>query len=362
MKLSIFPYVVQNEIFDNLEISELLLLSFVSKNMKKLIKSSQTSRFKSISQIEYDNSRGYPIRVHIPFVSEFDSPLMEFRERRDYETDDEFFQLKVSGKVLNFQLHYRYSFPQVYFLKDSDRNSAIEAIHYYFLNFFGYTVEYLYRDDYLKIVPHLPKLSLCLKFSTEKVTYWPNQPEAIRDIKKIENFLASSPVLKRIFMDLETPEMFRPESKFYQAESIVLIQNFNTVPAFLRHFQGRQALLYCKTWDILDLIEFMNRWKSGEGSKKMEYLDIRMIANDIHQNEFLNALGVKRIDESKTPPTHTLPKLFNIGFGPNTFPIISRSYVVRETDNRVASVHILGNSFYFGVWNKTEEEFLKMVT
>ncbi|CAO4369369.1 unnamed protein product [Caenorhabditis nigoni] len=351
MKLSIFPYLVQNEILDNLKISELLMLSFVSKNMKKLIKSSQITRFKSIRHIEYDNA-GNPGRVHIPFMLNPEYRIMEFRERRDYETEDEFFQLNVSGKVLNFQLHYRYYFPQVYFL-ESDKDSAIEAMHHYFLDFFGDTVEYLYRDVYKKFVPHLPKLSLCLLF-------WPDN--GTTDIKNIENFLASSPVLKQIDMNLDTPEQFSPESKFYQAESVILTLYIKTVSDFLRHFQGRQALLECNTCDILDLIEFMNRWKSGEGSRMLEYLNIRKTSNGIHRNGFLNALRVKNIDESKTPPTHTLPKLFNAGYGLNTDPIISHSYVVRETDNRVASVSIQGQSFCFGVWNKTEEEFLRMVT
>ncbi|PIC55288.1 hypothetical protein B9Z55_000627 [Caenorhabditis nigoni] len=44
----------------------------------------------------------------------------------------------------------------------------------------------------------------------------------------------------------------------------------------------------------------------------------------------------------------------------NTDPITSHIYVVRESDNRVASVLIQGRKFRFGVWDKTEEEFLKM--
>ncbi|PIC42610.1 hypothetical protein B9Z55_009630 [Caenorhabditis nigoni] len=276
--------------------------------------------------------------------------IMEFKDRSDYETDDEFFQLNVFGTVMNFQLHKKYYYPVAYF-HPCDKESVIEAMHYYFLDFFGDTVEYQYIGNYKKFVPHLPKLSLCLCFWTGK---------SIGDIKPIEEYLASSPVLKNISMELDAPELFSPDSKFYQAESITLALYTRTLSAFLCRFQGRQAILHCNTWDILDIIEFMNRWKSGEGSRKLEYLNIGKIPNDIHRNEFLNALGVKHIDESTTPPTHTLPKVFKIGFGPNTDPIISHSYVVRESDNRVASVSIQKKSFCFGVWNKTEEEFLRM--
>ncbi|CAO4369413.1 unnamed protein product [Caenorhabditis nigoni] len=351
MKLSIFPYVVQNEILDNLKISNLLLLSFVSKNMKKLIKSSQSTRFKRISHILNAFCLGIDRLVCIPYMTCLDN-IMEFKDRSNYDTDDEFFQLNVSGKVLNFQLHNQYYYPVAYF-HPCDKESVIEAMHYYFLDFFGDTVEYQYLGNYKEFVPHLPKLSLCLSFWTGK---------RIRDIKPIEEYLALSPVLKWIDMSLDTLELFSPESKFYQAESISLTLYTRTVSAFLRHYQGRQAHLACNEWNILDLIEFINRWKSGEECRKLEHLKMALLSNEIPLNEFLNALGVKHIDESKTPPTHTLPKVFKIGFGPNTDPIISHSYVVRETDNRVASVSIQKKSFCFGVWNKTEEEFLRMVT
>ncbi|PIC13946.1 hypothetical protein B9Z55_027515 [Caenorhabditis nigoni] len=46
---------------------------------------------------------------------------------------------------------------------------------------------------------------------------------------------------------------------------------------------------------------------------------------------------------------------------PNTDPFSSHAYVVRVTDNCVASVSIQEKLIYFGVWNKTEDEFLKMI-
>ncbi|PIC42681.1 hypothetical protein B9Z55_009680 [Caenorhabditis nigoni] len=232
-----------------------------------------------------------------------------------------------------------------------DKESAMESIHNYFLDFFGDTVEHQYVENYKEFIPHLPKLSLCILFS-------PLKPERIGDIENTEHFLASSPVLKHISMSVAAPKLFSPESKFWQAESITLTLYSNTVPTFLRHFQGRQAFVTCYKWQDLDLIAFVNRWKSGKGSRKLETLNLQLISNDIPLNEFLNALGVKRIDESKTPTTHTLPVMFNLL---DTVPIISHSYVVRKTDNRVASVLIRNESFSFGVWKETEEEFLRMV-
>ncbi|PIC42784.1 hypothetical protein B9Z55_009747 [Caenorhabditis nigoni] len=312
MKLSTFPYGVQKEIFDNMKIPNLFLLSFVSKNMKKLIKSSQMTRFKSISHIVNGKSisPGIDRRIYIPFMTMADN-IMEISERRE-ETKNDYFQLNVSGKTMDFRLSNQYKFAEAYF-HPLDKEAAIESIHNYLVDIFGDTVDYQYVEHYKKFVPHLPKLSLCHSF-------WSGNGERIRDIKPIEEYIASSPVLKRTNMNLDTPDLFNPESKFYQIESIYLTLYTNTVPTFLRHFQGRQAFLTCYKWEILDLIEFMNRWKSGEECRK-----------------------------------------YKIGFHPNTDPIISHSYVVRKTDNRVASVSIQKEAFCFGVWNKTEEQFLRMV-
>ncbi|ULU09890.1 hypothetical protein L3Y34_014335 [Caenorhabditis briggsae] len=86
--------------------------------------------------------------------------------------------------------------------------------------------------------------------------------------------------------------------------------------------------------------------------------------NKTPDNRFLDAIGLKHIDKTKQPPTHTLPKTYNMHFKhakPNTDPITSHTYVVRATDNRVASIMIQRKKLWFGVWDKTEEEFLRMM-
>ncbi|PIC55061.1 hypothetical protein B9Z55_000496 [Caenorhabditis nigoni] len=150
------------------------------------------------------------------------------------------------------------------------------------------------------------------------------------------------------------------DSKFYQTESIEIEQHQNAFATTLRHFQGRQAVLTCFTrCKISDLIEFVNRWKSGEAYHKLERLEVGEVVED--QNRMLEAIGAKHIDPAKKVPTHTVPRVFNRYSEPNTKPIRSRAYVVRATDNRVASVLIEEKWLKFGVWDKTEDEFVKMV-
>ncbi|CAP38846.2 Protein CBG22205 [Caenorhabditis briggsae] len=372
MKLFKFPYLVQQEILHNFEYKNLFLISFVSKNMKKLIRSSQIERFKSTNSIVYDSNEQL---VCIPFKNTLDR-ILQVSDRFNHYVyfKNSYFPLDVAGKIIYFRI-CDISRCLVAFCHPWE--TAIQSIHNYFLDLFGSSVEYRWRtwNQPEFFIPQLQNLSaLSISCGVKLV-----------NLKKVQDYLSSSsPVFKRVdlrtryltfqnhyglFYSLiygdqhTTEELFPPESNLYQAESIGVTQRELATPAVLRHFQGRQAFIKCDMCKDQDLIEFVNRWKSGEAFQKLEYLTIGVCFNEISQNQILNAIGAKYIDAAKRPPRHTLPKVhikFH-GANPNTPKILSHAYVVRESDNRVASVLIQGRIFKFGVWNKTEQEFLKMV-
>ncbi|CAP38847.2 Protein CBG22207 [Caenorhabditis briggsae] len=368
MKLFKFPYLVQQEILHNFEYKNLLLLSFVSKNMNKLIKSSQIARFKSVNFIEYGSGRSDEPLVYIPhkntrytilkLTGPFENPA---RHENDY------FTLNISGKIVDVRVCIFHGL--VVFSRSWE--PVIKSIHNYLLNLFGSSVEYRWttstRTDLFEVfIPRLKNLSVL------------NTSCGENDMKTVDTYLLSSPVIKRIdffiFCSLDrgffsrcgympTEEPFPPESKLYQAQSIGVTQRELATPAVLRHYQGRQAFIKCERCENQDLIEFINRWKSGEAFRNLEYLEIEILISEVPQNRIFYATGTKYIDVTKRSPTHTLPKIFidNGDDEPNTDPITSHAYVVRESDGHVASVQIQRDTFSFGVWDKTEEEFLRMV-
>ncbi|CAP38923.1 Protein CBG22295 [Caenorhabditis briggsae] len=93
------------------------------------------------------------------------------------------------------------------------------------------------------------------------------------------------------------------------------------------------------------------------------------VAPPVPQNQILSEIGAKYIDGTKQPPTHTVPKVYDWQLQhtePNTDPITSHTYVVRQSDNRVASILIHEDTsrfgkwqtkIYFGVWDNTEGEY-----
>ncbi|CAO4386027.1 unnamed protein product [Caenorhabditis nigoni] len=277
--------------------------------------------------------------------------LMRIMERQPTSID--YFQLNVSGKLIDFGLFKGHAnYLGAYFNPD-DSPSVIESIHNYVLHFFGDSAEYLWRtSDCENIIPRLQNITACIRL-------W----DAVSEPANLGNFFSAFPELKWISIhNTELEELSRSDSKIYQAESIETVQTYSDSLPVLRHFQGKQAFAYCVECYTKDLMEFVMRWKTGEAFRKLELMKLKFTVNHIPRNKFLDDIGANHIDATKTPPTHTVPKIYEwFNDNRNTDPIISHRYVVRETDNHVASVLIQETTFSFGVWNMTEEEFLRMV-
>ncbi|PIC55213.1 hypothetical protein B9Z55_000580 [Caenorhabditis nigoni] len=356
MQIFKYPDLILIEILHNMNYSEIFLMSFISKNMKKLVKSYQISRFDRIESIRYEcYPNGQPL-VYIHYKSSSERILKI--EECDEEINDKF-QLNISGKMIDFRYSDQYQCP-VACCQPDDKVYVIKSLHDHFLDFFGDSVEYHFeakygwKSDYF-IIPQLQNISIC------SIWYY-----RYGDMKSVENFFAWSPVFKRVYLFHEphhqTENSFGPKSKLWQTDSIKIDQRNPDAPNVLHCFKGRQAFLRYGSGATFEIVDFVNRWKSGDVSR-LEYLQIESnLVVEFSYDPVLNHIGVKQIDPEKTPPTHSVPKIHiekdNI---PNTDPITSHTYVVRQSDGRVASILVQGKKFYFGVWDKTEEEFLEMV-
>ncbi|PIC42342.1 hypothetical protein B9Z55_009453 [Caenorhabditis nigoni] len=212
-----------------------------------------------------------------------------------------------------FFTEYHYPYPVAYF-HPPEKECVIQSIHKYFLEFFGSSVEYNWKDigqnldgkvqHYIPVIPQLRNASFSIDM------YFNDE---FSDMKNLENFFSSSPVLKAFQMNATRPtELFNPESKFYQTESIEIQQFRHTFPNLLSHFQGKQAFILCGRCEILDLIAFVDKWKSGEGFRNLEYLEMKVVFREVSQNQILNGIGSRYIDASKQPPTHSVPKFFQL--------------------------------------------------
>ncbi|CAP29632.1 Protein CBG10130 [Caenorhabditis briggsae] len=243
MIISKYPYLVQDEILCNMECSDIFLLSFASKNMKKSIYTSKRNRFKRISSITYDCLDTDQPYVHINYDRRWDTIMRIMKHEEDGYFN---FQLNVCGKSIDFGSSDQCNYYIASFYP-CDKESVIKSIYNYFLDFFGNSVEYYWQSENMKyllrpftgrlpfFVPFIPQLqnlslcvSICIKLS------W-----IFADMKTLENFLTHSPVFKSVFMKVrETTEPFNPESKLYQAKYVVIDQDELTAPDILRYLKG----------------------------------------------------------------------------------------------------------------------------
>ncbi|PIC20164.1 hypothetical protein B9Z55_025451 [Caenorhabditis nigoni] len=305
MHLLKYPSVVQNEIFNGMEFPDLFMMSFASKNMKKLIKfSSQMQLFKNINTIHYqDYNRGMFVCVPLDF---FHDNVIQIAERDDTEND--YFQLNVSGKLFDFRISYEHNkYLPVASYQPDERESLVASVHDYFLDFFGNSVEYYWHAyNYKTPIPQLENVSA-------ELHYRPGVDLDALEMARFENFFLLSPVLKSINIDIfNMMEPLNPESKFYQADYMESYQRNPTHPAISRYFQGRQAFIKWWKSDTRDVIEFVNKWKSGEAFQKLEHIKIENYNDEFPQNEILDAIGAQHTDHAKKPSTHSLPKVLRL--------------------------------------------------
>ncbi|CAO4360478.1 unnamed protein product [Caenorhabditis nigoni] len=351
---------------------DLLLLSFVSKNMKKLIMSSQKKTSKSIRSIEYQYNR--IDGTCVVYLIDESKPLEKYHRRSSRTEDDVIMrivkfdedkndnvQFSVSGKMIDFRFDGEYKYP-VALYHEGDKELVFESIHNLFLDVFGDALEYNWEEpDWEKseefFVPFIPKLKNVSFFIG---LYLDGQ---FADVRNFKNFFSSSPVAKTIQLYVNKKmKPLSPESKFFDAESVYIDTHRINCPDFLRHFRGREIFLDGNRYRKSRLIDIVNRWKSGEALQNLEYAQISNCCEIQLQHLVLNEIGAKFIDANRQPPTHTVRSLVDwYDRNYTTSPLISHRYIVRETDNRVASVDMMGGVFWIGVWDKTEEEFLKMI-
>ncbi|CAO4369208.1 unnamed protein product [Caenorhabditis nigoni] len=343
--------------------SELFILSFVSKDLNELIKSCHMKTFKSIRSIEYVNDRAkntcavYIFDGRKPKNSEKPSKLDDDRIVRLVEQDDS----KSGSFQFNFRVSNDYKYPVVFY-HHSDKEFVFQSIHNHFLELFGNSIEYTWKESLwmesqgfsTPVIPNLKNVSLRVAMDLD---------ELVGDFSELEDFFSSSSVFKTIHLAVRRDmESLNPESKFYQAESIHIRMHLVDGPDFLRHFRGRHIGLECRRYEKSNLLDFVNRWKAGEAFQNLEYAQIRIMNDNQFLNRILEEIGANFIDANRQPPTYTV--LHNLSWPDRNvkeFQMTSHTYVVRATDNRVASVQIEDHKLIFGVWNKTEKEFLKMV-
>ncbi|EFO90801.1 hypothetical protein CRE_08181 [Caenorhabditis remanei] len=340
MKLFCLPYLIQKHILDSMDLQSIFLLSLCSKRMKNCIASRQTVRFNKIKYFHFQ------IRSMICIEAVyFDGTVEVIFEM--YPTTSAVKRLCISSLI---GLSYTKRAP-----KSTLTWRALIQHSKPFKILFGnekeYRVDMFSRYDGDSI-PRLHNIRSSCVWSYPTTTG-----------KTVDSFCSESPnqdffqVLSAINGQLDE------NSKLYGMKTIdVGEDNSGLVLDIIRRFTGTHAFLRTSELSNSDIIEFVNRWKSNEAFESLEVLVVRFnhqfnLSNRI---EIENSIGIRELSSENNAPEFHYKRRYNLD--PNDFfshSFVSNSYVVRDHDQRVASVLLNEETFSIGIWNLTENEFLE---
>ncbi|EFO90693.1 hypothetical protein CRE_08024 [Caenorhabditis remanei] len=299
LKLYNWPYVIQKEILGFMDLQSIFLLSLCSKRMNSLIVSVERARFKKIQYIHCHIEDSITINA---FMFDGSSDLI-------------------------IQLLYPIA------VKCSGT-----------LTISGFDVHY-----------GLPKLR---NVTSSNIFVYPTI-----DGKTVDDFCSASPHMEFLRIGENIRSRLEENSNIYRIKTLDIEENNSEiVPGILHKFTGRQAFMWTSKVDNSDIIHFLNRWKSNAAFQNLEVLTIhlRNVSDPTDPIEIRNSVGVKELNTDNNGHEYHYKRRINSK--PDVLSLKkfnAFSYLVREYDNRVASVVIEKNMFLFGVWDLTEDEFLE---
>ncbi|EFO84808.1 hypothetical protein CRE_03803 [Caenorhabditis remanei] len=361
IKLFSFPYTVQRTIFQTMGYDDLFLISLCSKNTKRFVKFIQKSSSKNIAYIKcYARFEGLSVTV-VMRNNEFSPVLVLQPHSVPYFNSvgwQYIHQTEIAGRNFDVFLPVYGEFlrPTIFYDSD-DGEEDVETIHSYICDLFGYDKEYrLEADGFFyteaKLVSRLKNINIT-NFGFR----------AICDAEDIDSFFSASPNQKFVTGSIELCGELRENSEFYQTDIIDIYDNDSMTSGILKNFNGRKAFLSVKTIETSDITQLINRWKSNEEFQNLEFLtvQIRNLDASFDIDEIKSFCDVKELDPSNEPLVYKGEIEF-FGYSLLSWKLTefsSRGYVVRDSDQHVASVSIHEKQFVIAVWNITKKEFLE---
>ncbi|PIC55162.1 hypothetical protein B9Z55_000552 [Caenorhabditis nigoni] len=155
-------------------------------------------------------------------------------------------------------------------------------------------------------------------------------------------------------------ELLDCHQRLARIPNLEIVYYFTHREVMLSIFKGVKLFVRNAFLDESDVVNFMKKWKSGDGYENLEV--VRMtVNNNFHQlfnlnlERSLEAVNGKRF--GSTPPVFCFRKRKSVHWYISE-QFKSQFYIIRDTDGVVASVSITPESFDFGVWKMTETELL----
>ncbi|KAF1768718.1 hypothetical protein GCK72_000531 [Caenorhabditis remanei] len=345
IKISKFSWLIQREILSSMELSDLLMIASCSQKFHQYMKSLMRSRFDKILTITYDSRAPSPI--NISSSSSGDLPFMSINRDHDFRGRP-LIPMNLVGMDLQVSMPTR-NHPLMVLTDLDQEETLVTSIHDYFLDFFGSSIKYQLNVDFLMSPFSKLKNITCTYLSSYLAADFPD----FLKISPNQDFIGLS--------ELGRPSLGR-NLEFARTKVLDIGESYGFTEDILSNFEGRQLFIDNGIISDAAIIQFLNKWRSSEGYQNLEYLTISVspFEHPLNPNEIMNSIPIHRLYSSDKLPVYQVAKKDHYRkrtWGIHKFS--SPNYIVRDSDQNVASIMITEDNITFAAWNVTEKEFLE---
>uniref|UniRef100_A0A1I7UX82 F-box domain-containing protein n=1 Tax=Caenorhabditis tropicalis TaxID=1561998 RepID=A0A1I7UX82_9PELO len=394
MHLLNFPLLVQERILRQMDYSEVFLLSLVSKMSTKMVR---TVNWKEIETIRYFFQPKQRISVTVVRKNGDSSAdcilkISSLDEKRDALPTE---TIRISGvdvccraavgkfDIIEDRFFYK---PPVAYYTPNERDTVVWAISFYLASIFG-----KYSKNGLFVSTHTEPLPTYLENTeTELFMNCTVEPSflnvyfsaiSIQDFVEIFNLkveerstiqaerrgdgvVIDGQLIRRPFrivpgedyVEVPTCRVFKnlnPDSNFYHASTVHIWGSPSLASGMIRHFKGQRAFVDDSDICTIDVIMFLNRWKSNEAFQRLrvfclktsQSLNIHQIRDEQELSSELLSGGMDEIPMEERQCT--------------MYPwALNYHLLARRVDGAVAYVSIEQHNFSFYVQNLIDKELM----
>ncbi|EFO92838.1 hypothetical protein CRE_18196 [Caenorhabditis remanei] len=335
MKFLSFPTLVQREIFDTFDLSELLILSFCSKKLKYLIQAIQKHRLNKVGTVKY--SLLSLVYIIVNAISHDSDKMLNLFIISD--DDSEILPMEVFGMHRDVPICLDGP-SHIYAYEKEQTGVIIEGIHTFLYQFFGPSPDYRVCTNNSQPPPNLKNINSSAIILPENIT-----------AEELENCFTASPKQEYIVINKETTYKLSPNSVIYDTDYLDLLRCDVDGEDVLFRFNGKSLTFSDSNLQNSTIIRFLNTWKSDRGFQNLKLLWIDVSPELFNFAGIMESVDIKQSDESFTLKWKQRSTT-DARYRWNTADF--SHHLMRSSDGVGASMTITQNHFYFVVWSEIE--------
>uniref|UniRef100_A0A1I7U1P7 F-box domain-containing protein n=1 Tax=Caenorhabditis tropicalis TaxID=1561998 RepID=A0A1I7U1P7_9PELO len=346
IKLLPLPFLARERIFKEMEISELLLLSFISKRTRNAIRQSRLKSMETCFKLGNDDGTD-SLAYGIFYVGELGTHAIKWRIGEDSE-DVKWEKVNINGHPSECSFDFSDGIPKL-LIKDLIRTDFPFVIHNYFCNLFRLSTE-------IRVSAHFDTMKEFPNIRNVHSLYIEPRIGEAGCMAKLNTLLSSIEISDHLEIYPPCQGRLSDDVRIWRIKrlSIVPVAWFFTGENFL-NFEGENLFVSCPDISSEDIRTFIREWIEGEKFVRVESILIsgyrRPPGNeDLTTAQLLEGFESKRFDPERRPVVFKYPDSMKRQCEEDCMEFHDDLDIERKTDGRLATVESIESAFVFIVW------------